>query len=62
MKKGKHRKLAPKEKAERVNVSLTQEVITRGKEVMTKRAISKFSHLLAILIREEYDRRIGLVR
>jgi hypothetical protein len=52
--------LAPEEdmSAQRKNISLNPEVLERAKAVMAARAISRFSHLLATLIREEYERRL----
>lgn len=47
-----------KELADRVNVSINPEILRRADRVMSLRALSKFSHLVATLIREEYDRRV----
>jgi hypothetical protein len=48
------------ELATRVNVSISPEILRRSDTLMHRRGISKFSHLIATLIREEFDRRIDM--
>jgi hypothetical protein len=56
----KQRKKLESEKAKRTNISLSPGVERQGELLMKLRGDTKFSRMLACLIKEDYDRRASL--